>query len=122
MSIVLENWDNFVHFQEKKNINISLILAAYKFEFLDNKYILLGTDLVEWQIKIASGETLPLTQEEIVLNGHAFEARIYAENPKDGFLPGAGVIEYMSTPATSEDVRIDTGKFKCSNNNCFTYT
>lgn len=68
-----------------------------------------GTDLVEWQIKIAAGEPLPLKQEDITLNGHAFEARIYAENPKDGFLPGAGLIRYMSTPAESEDVRIETG-------------
>lgn len=49
-----------------------------------------GTDLVEWQIRVASGEPLPMTQEQIKRRGHAFEARIYAENPRGGFLPGAG--------------------------------
>lgn len=69
-----------------------------------------GTDLVEWQIKVASGEPLPLTQEEIVLNGHAFEARIYAEDPRSGFLPGAGTIQYLSTPPIDSDTRIETGE------------
>lgn len=64
---------------------------------------------MEWQIKIAAGERLPLQQEDLTPNGHAFEARIYAENPRDGFLPGAGLIQYMSTPSESEDVRIETG-------------
>lgn len=49
-----------------------------------------GTDLVEWQIRVASGEPLPVTQDQIKRRGHAFEARIYAENPRGGFLPGAG--------------------------------
>lgn len=71
----------------------------------------IGTDLVEWQIKVASGEPLPLTQEEIVLNGHAFEARIYAEDPRSGFLPGAGTIHYLSTPPVDPDTRIETGEF-----------
>ncbi|XP_056646745.1 methylcrotonoyl-CoA carboxylase subunit alpha, mitochondrial [Diorhabda sublineata] len=68
-----------------------------------------GTDLVEWQIKVASGEKLPLSQEKIKLKGHAFEARIYAEDPSGGFLPGAGHISYLSTPEDSEDTRIETG-------------
>ncbi|XP_022912836.2 methylcrotonoyl-CoA carboxylase subunit alpha, mitochondrial [Onthophagus taurus] len=68
-----------------------------------------GTDLVEWQIKIASGEKLPLKQEEITLNGHSFEARIYAEDPSGGFLPGAGPLLYLSTPKPAEDVRVETG-------------
>lgn len=66
--------------------------------------------MVEWQIKVASGEPLPLRQEDIHINGHAFEARIYAENPREGFLPGAGTILYMSTPAIDADTRIETGK------------
>ncbi|KAJ8934193.1 hypothetical protein NQ314_013510 [Rhamnusium bicolor] len=68
-----------------------------------------GIDLVEWQIKIASGEKLLLTQKEIPLKGHAFEARIYAEDPRGGFLPGAGPLLHLSTPASSKDVRIETG-------------
>lgn len=69
----------------------------------------LGTDLVEWQIKIASGEELPVKQEDIPLNGHSFEARIYAEDPAGGFLPGAGPLEYLKTPASADDVRVETG-------------
>lgn len=72
-----------------------------------------GTDLVEWQLKVASGEKLPLTQDEITLKGHAFEARIYAEDPRGGFLPGAGPLLYLSTPQSNKDVRIETG----NNNN-----
>ncbi|XP_067634408.1 methylcrotonoyl-CoA carboxylase subunit alpha, mitochondrial isoform X2 [Eurosta solidaginis] len=67
------------------------------------------TDLVEWQIRIASGERLPLTQEQIGRKGHAFEARIYAENPRDGFLPGAGPLRYLATPQPNEFVRVETG-------------
>nr|CAG4648530.1 EOG090X02EP [Polyphemus pediculus] len=68
-----------------------------------------GTDLVEWQLRVASGEPLPLKQSEILLNGHAFEARIYAEEPGNNFLPGAGPLRYLSTPRASADVRIETG-------------
>lgn len=64
---------------------------------------------MEWQIKIASGEELPVKQEDIPLRGHAFEARIYAENPRGGFLPGAGPLLYLQTPEASTDVRIETG-------------
>lgn len=68
-----------------------------------------GTDLVEWQIRIAAGEPLPLTQEQITRRGHAFEARIYAENPRGGFLPGAGPLVHLSTPASNAEVRVETG-------------
>ncbi|KAL3281186.1 hypothetical protein HHI36_004403 [Cryptolaemus montrouzieri] len=68
-----------------------------------------GTDLVEWQLKVASGEKLPLTQDEITLRGHAFEARIYAENPREGFLPGAGNLRYLLPPQIDEHTRIETG-------------
>ncbi|EDW99265.1 methylcrotonoyl-CoA carboxylase subunit alpha, mitochondrial [Drosophila yakuba] len=68
-----------------------------------------GTDLVEWQIRIAAGEPLPLKQSEITRRGHAFEARIYAENPRGGFLPGAGPLRYLSTPQPSDNVRVETG-------------
>lgn len=68
-----------------------------------------NTDLVEWQLRVAAGEPLPLTQDEIKLSGHSFEARIYAEDPNAGFLPGAGPLTHLSTPAPSQDVRIETG-------------
>lgn len=60
-------------------------------------------------MQVANGEKLPLTQDEIKLRGHAFEARIYAENPDQNFLPGAGSLEYLRTPFENEDVRVETG-------------
>ncbi|XP_065840392.1 biotin carboxylase 2-like isoform X2 [Oscarella lobularis] len=68
-----------------------------------------GTDLVEWQIKVASGEALPLTQEDIPLLGHSFEARIYAENPSNNFLPDPGRLLHLSAPHQEVNVRVDTG-------------
>ncbi|KAF9469625.1 carbamoyl-phosphate synthase L chain, ATP binding domain-containing protein [Collybia nuda] len=57
-----------------------------------------GLDLVEWQLEVAAGNTLPLAQASIPLVGHAFEARIYAENPRNNFLPDSGPLLYLSTP------------------------
>ena len=68
-----------------------------------------GLDLVEWQLRVAAHEPLPLQQEQLVIRGHAIEARIYAEDPAREFLPSIGTLEYLSTPATSHEVRIDTG-------------
>ena len=68
-----------------------------------------GVDLVNWQINVASGLALPLAQADIQLQGHSFEARIYAENPSNDFIPCSGTIEALYTPANSEYVRIDTG-------------
>lgn len=68
-----------------------------------------NTDLVEWQIKVASGEPLPMKQKDLVLRGHAFEARIYAEDPDNNFMPGAGPLNYLSPPQADTDVRIETG-------------
>jgi 3-methylcrotonyl-CoA carboxylase alpha subunit len=65
-----------------------------------------GIDLVEWQLRVANGEPLPATQDSITLNGHAFEARIYAEDVPAGFLPVTGTIDYMSM---SPLARIDSG-------------
>jgi len=66
-------------------------------------------DLVEWQLKVAEGFPLPLLQDQLKIHGHAFEARVYAENPKNNFLPGTGRLDFLSQPATSENVRVDTG-------------
>ena len=66
-------------------------------------------DLVEWQLRVAFGEALPLTQQEIVKQGHAVEARIYAESPQNDFMPAAGRIKYLRLPETSSAVRVDTG-------------
>jgi 3-methylcrotonyl-CoA carboxylase alpha subunit len=68
-----------------------------------------GLDLVEWQLRIAAGEPLPLAQKSIGIHGHAIEARIYAEDPERGFLPSIGGIVHLQAPAASADVRIDTG-------------
>ncbi len=68
-----------------------------------------GQDLVEWQFKVAAGEPLPLKQEELKINGHAFEARIYAESPENDFLPATGTLEYLKTPVPNANVRVDTG-------------
>ncbi|MDG2394586.1 MAG: 3-methylcrotonyl-CoA carboxylase, partial [Thalassotalea sp.] len=68
-----------------------------------------GQDLVEWQLRVAAGEVLPLQQDELKLNGHAFEARIYAEDANNDFLPATGTLSYLQTPIESENVRIDTG-------------
>uniref|UniRef100_A0A8C2RNU0 Methylcrotonoyl-CoA carboxylase subunit alpha, mitochondrial n=1 Tax=Capra hircus TaxID=9925 RepID=A0A8C2RNU0_CAPHI len=68
-----------------------------------------GTDLVEWQLRIAAGEKIPLSQEEITLRGHAFEARIYAEDPNNNFMPGAGPLVHLSTPRADLTTRIETG-------------
>ncbi|RYO83746.1 hypothetical protein DL766_003673 [Monosporascus sp. MC13-8B] len=72
-----------------------------------------GTDLVEWQFRVAAGEKLPLTQEEIMERikerGAAIEARIYAENPERGFIPDSGKLVHLTTPKTDEDIRIDAG-------------
>ncbi|MCX7605687.1 MAG: acetyl-CoA carboxylase biotin carboxylase subunit [Bacteroidia bacterium] len=67
-----------------------------------------GVDLVEWQLRVAQGERLPLSQEEISCRGHAIEARVYAEDPRAGFLPSTGVLYSYELPRL-EGVRIDNG-------------
>jgi 3-methylcrotonyl-CoA carboxylase alpha subunit len=68
-----------------------------------------GLDLVEWQLRVASGEPLPLRQEQLEINGHAMEARIYAEDPDRGFLPSTGRLVHLSPPPETDHVRVDTG-------------
>ncbi|MGB7268660.1 MAG: acetyl/propionyl/methylcrotonyl-CoA carboxylase subunit alpha [Albidovulum sp.] len=65
-----------------------------------------GIDLVEWQLRVASGESLPLAQEDIRITGHAFEARLYAEDAGAGFLPATGTLSHLNFPA---NVRAETG-------------
>ncbi|MEG1832725.1 MAG: acetyl/propionyl/methylcrotonyl-CoA carboxylase subunit alpha [Burkholderiaceae bacterium] len=69
-----------------------------------------GTDLVEWQLRIAAGEPLPLAQDAIGLKGHAIEARIYAENPERGFLPSIGVLSHFGQPDHVSFVRNSDGE------------
>ncbi len=66
-----------------------------------------GLDLVEWQLRVAAGETLPNSQSELSINGHAIEARIYAEDTQNNFLPSTGKLDYLSLPDHS--VRVDSG-------------
>ena len=66
-----------------------------------------GQDLVRWQLLVAAGERLPLLQHELRIDGHSFEARLYAEDPQRGFLPSVGVLTHLDLPATN--VRIDSG-------------
>ncbi len=66
-------------------------------------------DLVEWQLRVACGEKLPLTQPKLAMRGHAIEARIYAEDPDRGFLPSTGLLLHLRQPREDENVRIDTG-------------
>ncbi len=79
-----------------------------------------GTDLVEWQLRVAAGQPLPKKQGELAIHGHSIEARIYAENPEKGFLPSIGTLRHMDTPAAVEfelggssldpaAVRVDSG-------------
>ncbi|RUV66533.1 3-methylcrotonyl-CoA carboxylase, partial [Mesorhizobium sp. M5C.F.Ca.IN.020.14.1.1] len=71
-----------------------------------------GIDLVEWQLRVASGEKLPKTQSEITFSGHAFEARIYAEDAAKGFLPATGTLHHLKFPDSAPEgasMRIETG-------------
>ena len=68
-----------------------------------------GLDLVEWQFRVAAGEALPRGQDALAINGHAMEARLYAEDPDNGFLPAPGKVTHLAFPPASAHVRIDTG-------------
>ena len=71
--------------------------------------MILGIDLVEWQLRIAAGEPLPLKQDEVRGVGHAFEARLYAEDPRRNFLPTSGKLQTLSWPCGDVRLRIDAG-------------
>ncbi|HTO61119.1 MAG TPA: acetyl-CoA carboxylase biotin carboxylase subunit, partial [Bradyrhizobium sp.] len=71
--------------------------------------LITGVDLVDWQLRVAFGEKLPLTQDQVRLNGHAIEARVYAENPAKNFMPSVGRIRTWRMPAAVDGLRIDAG-------------
>ena len=68
-----------------------------------------GLDLVEWQLRVASGEPLPLAQSAIQARGHAIEARIYSEDPRRGFLPSVGRVRRFAHPPEDDAWRVDAG-------------
>jgi 3-methylcrotonyl-CoA carboxylase alpha subunit len=71
--------------------------------------LITGLDLVEWQLRVAAGEPLPLSQERIPRNGHAIEARLYAEDPDRDFLPSTGHLTHLRFPVDTAHIRIDSG-------------
>ena len=73
--------------------------------------LITGQDLVEWQLRVAGGESLPVRQEDLTVRGHSFEARVYAEDTSGGeFMPAAGHIAYLETPPEEEGaLRVETG-------------
>ena len=71
--------------------------------------LITGQDLVEWQLLVAGGESLPATQEQLSINGHALEARIYAEDPGNHFLPSIGRLNHLRFPNDSTHIRVDAG-------------
>ena len=68
-----------------------------------------GQDLVEWQLRVANGEPLPLQQHQLAIHGHAMEVRLYAEDPARDYMPGTGTLHHLRAPEQDAHTRIDTG-------------
>ncbi|KAL9650872.1 hypothetical protein ABK040_016811 [Willaertia magna] len=101
VEFIMDNQDQTYYFME---MNTRLQVEHPVTEMITNQ------DLVEWQLQVASGNPLPLLQNQLKVNGHAFEARIYAENPEKNFMPGTGVLRYLNPPEEVEgEVRVETG-------------
>ncbi|GAA5806025.1 hypothetical protein HPULCUR_011553 [Helicostylum pulchrum] len=100
VEFIMDNVDKQFYFME---MNTRLQVEHPVTEMVTN------TDLVRWQLEVAAGNRLPKMQHELALNGHAFEARIYAENPSNHFLPDTGPLFSVRTPAVTENVRLETG-------------
>ncbi len=71
--------------------------------------LITGQDLVEWQLLVASGQPLPLSQDQLRIDGHAIEARVYAEDPDRDFMPAVGTLTHLQAPGEGAHVRVDTG-------------
>ncbi|RCI01976.1 Methylcrotonoyl-CoA carboxylase subunit alpha, mitochondrial, partial [Rhizopus stolonifer] len=100
VEFIMDNVDKQFYFME---MNTRLQVEHPVTEMVTN------TDLVRWQLEVAAGNRLPKTQEELKLIGHAFEARVYAENPSNHFLPDTGPLFSVRTPSPSKDIRLETG-------------
>ena len=98
---------------------VEFIVQDQKFHFMEMNTrlqvehpvteMITGQDLVEWQLRVAAGEALPCSQSELGIVGHAFEVRVYAEDPARDFLPSVGTLAHLRTPATDAATRIDSG-------------
>ncbi|MBM08423.1 MAG: 3-methylcrotonyl-CoA carboxylase [Magnetovibrio sp.] len=99
VEFLLDNDDNFYFMEMNTRLQVEHPVTE----------MITGQDLVEWQFLVSVGEKLPMRQEELSINGHAIEARLYAEDPSNGFKPAPGRLHYFSYPATNKNLRIDTG-------------
>ncbi|KAI8393499.1 carbamoyl-phosphate synthase L chain, ATP binding domain-containing protein [Radiomyces spectabilis] len=100
VEFIMDNVDKQFYFME---MNTRLQVEHPVTEMVTN------TDLVHWQLEVAAGNPLPMSQDQLRLTGHAFEARVYAEKPRNHFLPDTGPLFSVRTPAVSPDVRLETG-------------
>ncbi|KAF9585653.1 Methylcrotonoyl-CoA carboxylase subunit alpha, mitochondrial [Lunasporangiospora selenospora] len=100
VEFIMDNTDQKFYFME---MNTRLQVEHPITEMITN------TDLVQWQLEVAAGNRLPKLQDELKMDGWSFEARIYAENPSNNFLPDVGPLLHVRTPEASESVRLETG-------------